>query len=144
MAVCILGANGFLGRNLQQHFGARAHGVTRQELDLEDADAVALFFSNMTFDTVVHCVALGGSRLKPDDPEFYKRNVSTFVNVSAHAHRWRRFVWFSSGAALCAPLTPYGASKITCEALALRIPNCQVKVLLMNTITHTFFQPKRF
>jgi nucleoside-diphosphate-sugar epimerase len=49
-----------------------------------------------------------------------------FENVARHAEKFERLVWFSSGAALCAPETPYGRAKLECERLAKEIPNCQV------------------
>jgi len=121
---CILGANGFIGRNLMNFFGSeRAYSVVRAELDLEDAHAVDVFFSSNVFNVVVHCVTLGGSRLQPDAAEVYDRNVQTFRNVAKHSHKFNRLVWLSSGAALYAPETPYGASKLYCESLARDIPN---------------------
>lgn len=49
-----------------------------------------------------------------------------FENVARHADKFKRLVWFSSGAALHAPDTPYGFSKAVCEKLARLVPNCQV------------------
>ena len=49
-----------------------------------------------------------------------------FENVARHAEKFKRLVWFSSGAALCAPESPYGRAKRECERLAKKIPNCQV------------------
>ena len=121
---CILGANGFIGRNLVKDLGAKGYG--REELDLLDENAVDAFFDKNTFDTVIHCAAIGGSRLQSDDWSVFLKNMKMFENVAKHAHKWKRFVWFSSGAALCARETPYGCAKYVCEKFATTIPNCQV------------------
>ena len=121
---CVLGANGFIGRNLARDLGATA--VSRQDLDLTDRSAVDSFFTCRKFDLVVHCAAVGGSRLVKDDEQVLKNNVLMFENVARHAEKFKRLVWFSSGAAICAPETPYGRAKQECERLAQAIPNCQV------------------
>lgn len=121
---CVLGANGFIGRNLARNLGATA--VSRQDLDLTDRSAVDSFFTCRKFDLIVHCAAVGGSRLVKDDEQVFKNNVSMFENVARHAEKFKRLVWFSSGAAICAPETPYGRAKQECERLARAIPNCQV------------------
>lgn len=124
---CILGANGFVGRNLVNHLRHHAVlGVTRAELDLQNADEVDAFFAENAFDVVVNCAAVGGSRLKEDDARTYDSNMSSFMHVAKHAHKFKRLVWLSSGAALNAVVTQYGASKADCEKLAYKIPNLQV------------------
>lgn len=128
---CVLGGNGFIGRHLVQYLQECGHpctSVARNQLNLEDADAVTNFFNNPkhAFDVVVHCAAVGGSRLRMDDESTFAKNVAMFTSVAAHAARWSRFVWLSSGAALHAPTTPYGLSKAHCERLAVAIPNCRV------------------
>jgi len=124
MSLCILGSNGFIGRNLVRDLGAT--GISRQDLDLTDRTAVDSFFENNNFEVVVNCAAVGGSRLAKDHEKVFKNNVLMFENVARHAAKFRRLVWFSSGAALCAPETPYGRAKQECERLARAIPNCQV------------------
>ena len=125
MSVCVLGASGFIGRNLVREYGDRCVGVSRSELDLLDDAAVNAYFETHTFDTVILSAAVGGSRLRAEDWTVYRDNVRMFVNVCRHAHLFKRFVWFSSGAALQGTLSPYGQSKWTCERLASLIPNCQ-------------------
>jgi len=124
MTICVLGSDGFIARNLVKDLGAS--GVGRRDLDLLDSEAVDAFFNSNTFDVVIHCAATGGSRLKKDDPDVFFRNVMMFENVARHAEKFKRLVWFSSGAALYARDTPYGFSKHICEKLAGMIPNCQV------------------
>ena len=124
MSIFILGAGGFIGRNLVRDLDGRGYG--REDLDLMNTSAVDSFFNANSFDIVVHCAAVGGSRLKVDEPDVFFKNVKMFENVARHATKFKRLVWFSSGAALHAPESPYGFSKVICEKLARLIPNCQV------------------
>jgi nucleoside-diphosphate-sugar epimerase len=103
-----------------------ATGISRQDLDLTDRTAVDSFFDKNIFDVVVNCAAVGGSRLAKDDEKVFKNNVLMFENVARHAEKFKRLVWFSSGAAIHAPETPYGQAKKECERLAQKIRNCQV------------------
>lgn len=121
---CVLGANGFIGRNIAKNLGVK--GYTREDLDLLDSEAVDTFFKENSFDTVIHCSVVGGSRLKIDDADVFLNNIKMFENVARHANKFKRFVWFSSGAAIHAQDSPYGFSKYICEKLAKQIPNCQV------------------
>ena len=61
--VCVLGANGFIGKNLIR-CNETWTGVTRMDLDLTDQNAVTNYFKGHTYDVVIHCAVIGGSRLK--------------------------------------------------------------------------------
>lgn len=107
--VCVLGAGGFVGKNLLRD--TDWIGVTRQELDLTDQIAVEEYFTTHTYDVVIHCAVIGGSRLESDDGNVTHKNILMFENVA------RVFkgilLYFSSGAALRGnpPIDPYGLSK---------------------------------
>ena len=124
MSICVLGGDGFIGRNLVKDLGAQGFG--RKDLDLLDSDAVDLFFENNSFEIVIHCGVIGGSRLRQDGDDVFMKNIKMFENVARHAEKFKRLIWFSSGAAVAARETPYGYSKYICEKLARLIPNCQV------------------
>jgi len=119
---CILGADGFIGRNLVKDLGGVGYG--RKDLNLLDSRAVDEFFNSRSFDVVIHCAVIGGSRLKEDDADVFLKNIKMFENVARHSGKFKRFVWFSSGASFLD--SPYGFSKYICEKLAIQIPNCQV------------------
>ena len=121
---CVLGSTGFIGRNLVKDLDATP--VSRRDLDLTDRAAVDYFFENNKFEVVINCSVYGGIYREHDDEKVFKNNVLMFENVARHAEKFNRLVWFSSGAALCAPETPYGRAKKECERLARAIPNCQV------------------
>jgi nucleoside-diphosphate-sugar epimerase len=105
MKVCVLGANGFIGKNLIK--GMSWVGVTRQVLDLIDQDAVERYFKTHKYDVVIHCVA---SIDQSNESTTYK-NVMMFENVTRVFKG--RLIYFSSGAALRGdpPRDPYGLSK---------------------------------
>jgi nucleoside-diphosphate-sugar epimerase len=106
MKVCVLGASGFIGKNLVQGMD-RWIGVTRSELDLMDQQAVEEYFKTHTYDVVIHCVA---SINQTSETTAYK-NILMFENVVRVFKG--KLLYFSSGAALRGnpPTDPYGLSK---------------------------------
>lgn len=103
--VCVLGASGFVGKNLLQ--GMQWIGVTRQDLDLTDQVAVEKYFRTHEYDVVIHCVA---SINQTSEATAYK-NILMFENVVRVFKG--KLIYFSSGAALRGnpPTDPYGLSK---------------------------------
>ena len=119
--VCVLGSNGFVGSNLLKD--TEWVGVTRQELDLTDQCAVEKYFDKHTYDVVIHCAVVGGSRLKPDDGDVAYKNILMFENV-ARVFKGK-LIYFSSGAALRGnpPTDPYGLSKWLIDKRIQTIPD---------------------
>jgi nucleoside-diphosphate-sugar epimerase len=107
--VCVLGAGGFVGKNLLR--GTDWVGVTRRDLDLTDQRAVEKYFDTHTYDVVIHCAVMGGSRLAADDGWVTHKNLLMFENVMRVFKG--KLLYFSSGAALrgTPPTDPYGLSK---------------------------------
>lgn len=122
MKVCVLGAGGFVGKNLV-HKMENWIGVTRDELDLTDQRAVEEYFKTHTYDVVIHCAVVGGSRLKPDDGWVTHKNLLMFENVVRVFKG--KLIYFSSGAALrgTPPTDPYGLSKWIIDRRIETIPN---------------------
>ena len=56
-------------------------GVTRQDLDLTDQCAVEEYFKTHTYDVVVHCAVIGGSRLAADDGWVTHKTLLMFEHV---------------------------------------------------------------
>jgi nucleoside-diphosphate-sugar epimerase len=119
--VCVLGANGFIGKNLAIYLDWV--GVTRLELDLTDQRTVEEYFKAHTYDVVIHCAVMGGSRLKVDDGEVIYKNLLMFENVVRVFKG--KLIYFSSGAALRGnpPTDPYGLSKWLIDRRIETIPN---------------------
>lgn len=122
--MCVLGAGGFIGKNLLRD--TDWVGVTRQELDLTDLEAVEKYFEEHEYDVVIHCAVIGGSRLKPDNGEVFYKNLLMFESVTRVFKG--RILYFSSGAALRGdpPTDPYGLSKRLIEHRIDTIPNAHV------------------
>ena len=110
MKVCVLGANGFLGRYfLEKH--PEWIGVTRRELDLTNQMQTKDFFTQNHFDVVVHCAVMGGSMLVQEDGNITHNNILMFENVARVFNG--KLLYFSSGAGVRGdpPTDPYGLSK---------------------------------
>tara|TARA_B100000497_G_scaffold15585_1_gene18021 strand:- start:5388 stop:6053 length:666 start_codon:yes stop_codon:yes gene_type:complete len=121
MRVCVLGAGGFVGKNLIRD--TDWVGVTRQDLDLTNQLEVEEYFKTHEYDAVIHCAVVGGSRLKPDDGEVLYKNLLMFENVARVFNG--KLIYFSSGAALRGdpPTDPYGLSKWLIDRRIDAIPN---------------------
>jgi len=130
MRVCVLGAGGFIGRNLLKN--TDWVGVTRHDLDLTDHCAVEKYLDEHEYDVVIHCAVIGGSRLKQDDGDVAYKNILMFENIVRVFNG--KLIYFSSGAALRGnpPTDPYGLSKwvidrrieTISDAYSLRIWGC--------------------
>jgi len=121
MKVCVLGSNGFIGKNLLRDMDWV--GVTRRELDLMDQYAVEKYFNEHKYDVVIHCAVVGGSRLKKDEGDVIYKNILMFENVIRVFNG--KLIYFSSGAALRGnpPTDPYGLSKWSIDRRIENIPN---------------------
>jgi len=111
MSVLVIGSKGFIGSNLVKDYYT---GLTREEVDCTDQKQVDEYFRTHTYETVVHCAVVGGSRLHPDGPEVCTKNILMFENVARHlGTAFSKLIYFSSGAALLGnpPTDPYGLSK---------------------------------
>ena len=119
--VCVLGAGGFIGKNLLR--GTDWTGVTHRELDLTDPEATRKYFEKHHYDVVVHCAVVGGSRLVPDNGEVFYKNLLMFENVVRVFKG--KILYFSSGAALRGnpPPDPYGMSKWLIDRRIETLPN---------------------
>ena len=112
-------------------FGPRCIAVTRQDFDLTCQNAVDTFFEGRKFNVVFHCAVRGGSRLASDSADVFYDNVLMFETVAKHAHRFRRLIYFSSGARFDRtvndktriPTDFYGFSKYVIEMRADSIEN---------------------
>lgn len=121
MRVCVLGANGFVGKNLL--VGSTWIGVTRDDMDLMNREEVEKYFDTHTYDVVVHCAVVGGSRLEKDATDVLYKNIIMFENVVRVFNG--KILYFSSGAALRGnpPTDPYGLSKWLIDRRVATIPN---------------------
>lgn len=117
MKVCVLGATGFIGKNILR--GTDWTGVTRKELNLLNQEDVEVYFKTHKYDVVIHCAA----SIDQVSRETTYKNIVMFENVVRVFKG--KLIYFSSGAALRGnpPLDPYGLSKWIIEKRIKNIPN---------------------
>ena len=105
-SVWIIGATGFAGRNLFQHFigiqNCKVLASSHQALDMLDAGAVERFIiDHPDIGTVVHCAVVGGSRLTNYDAgraDVVEQNLRMFFNVARCIQPHQRLIYLGSGA----------------------------------------------
>jgi len=102
--------------------------------DITDTAALAEIFSSVKFDQVIHLAARAGVRPSLAEPALYQRvNVEGTVNVleaarkngvkkitiasSSSVYGLNSKVPFSESDVVTSPISPYAASKLTCESL---------------------------
>jgi NAD dependent epimerase/dehydratase family. len=101
--VVITGAGGFVGRNLSEYL-ANMYEVCpmgHSDLDLLDAGAVKDFFAANPVDVVLHCAAVGGSRLTGYDAartDVVENNLRMFLNLERSLPAAAFMIHLGSGA----------------------------------------------
>jgi dTDP-4-dehydrorhamnose reductase len=120
MKVCVLGATGFIGKNILS--GTDWTGVTRKDLNLLNQEDVEVYFKTHSYDVVIHCAA----SIDQTSRETTYKNIIMFENVVRVFKG--KIIYFSSGAALRGnpPLDPYGLSKWIIEERIKNMPNAFV------------------
>lgn len=101
--ILITGAGGFVGKNLTKYLSGKYHiyPMSHRELDLLNGDAVKDFFVQNPVDVVLHCAAIGGSRLTNYDVNNYdvvEKNLRMFLNLQRALPLNSRIIHFGSGA----------------------------------------------
>ena len=111
MKILITGANGYIGRTLNNAFKDK-HDITlltRQVVDLYDLNQVKEFFNEKYFDVVIHCAIKGGGRLDIDDSNTLDTNLKIYYNLVECESHFDKLIHFGSGAEK--QNTFYGLSK---------------------------------
>jgi|TARA_R110001583_G_scaffold59277_6_gene176405 nucleoside-diphosphate-sugar epimerase len=110
--ILITGTDGYIGKALcSSLIGYDITCINREVCDLVDGDKVRTFFEGKYFDVVIHCAAVGGSRLTKDNRSIFKSNISMFDNILYNQSHYGRLIHFGSGAQFKKPLDYYGLSK---------------------------------
>lgn len=103
-SILITGSGGFVGRRLAKALGNRFSLIvkTHKELDLLDAVAVEQCIAHSgEVGTVIHCAAVGGSRLTKYDAghtNVVEQNLRMFFNVARCIKPQQRLIYLGSGA----------------------------------------------
>ena len=96
MKIAVLGANGFVGRSLANHFETRYNVVraTRQHTDLLSAEAVRNLLDQSYYDLVINAAAVMRDNTGIADTH---NNLGIFMNFFAYP-RFGKFINLASGA----------------------------------------------
>lgn len=97
MKIAVLGARGFVGRNITDHLAQiyTVVPVTRNTLDLLDPIAVRNFLQTYNFDVVVNCAAVMTDNESLHDA---RNNLGIFMNFYDNKDLFGKFINTASGA----------------------------------------------
>lgn len=99
MKILITGAGGFLGQRLAQELNEHTIvALTRQQLNLADASAVAQHFATATYDVVLHCGAAGRNTPAVEDWNIVSNNLASMLNLMTHRHYFGKLINIGTGA----------------------------------------------
>ena len=101
--VAVMGARGFVGRNLTAYLGERyeVRPITRKDFDLLDAHAVEDFLKKEKPDVIINCTNQGGSRKTEaagERPDVIGNNLKMFFAQERCLDAGMRMINFGSGA----------------------------------------------
>lgn len=101
MKILVLGSNSFLAKEIRDNLKSYdIRFVSKQELDLENGDAVLKFFSeNEKYDFVINTSVLGGKTGLIDTYASFSGNISMFNNLLKVQDKYGYLFNFCSGAA---------------------------------------------
>ena len=96
----VTGANGFVGKNILEHFNEKYRIVapSHSELDLLSQKDVQNFFRINHVDYVINCATVGANRKNPIVPNTVENNLRMFFNICENAHFFKKMIHFGSGA----------------------------------------------
>ena len=101
--IAILGARGFVGKNLVEHLTGKhtVFAITRNEIDLLDEIAVQEFLKEQKIEVVINCANQGGSRKTGYDVQTASvigNNLKMFFNIERCLTPDMKMINFGSGA----------------------------------------------
>lgn len=98
--ILLLGANGFIGRNLIEQLGQKYDfsTPTSRELDLRSTTRVDKYFSKNGFDVVINAAVIGGSRKEEYERGMLEENLRMFFNIVRNKSSYKKLIHFGSGA----------------------------------------------
>lgn len=98
--VLLLGATGFIGKNLKEAWAERYDlwAPSHQELDLLDATAVERYLREGCFDAVFHTAAANHVTHPGEGPHILEHNLRMFCNLERCRNLYGKLFCFGSGA----------------------------------------------
>ena len=101
MKIAVLGARGFLGKIICNHFESRGYTVypiTRLDLDLTDFNAVSDWLNDVQPDSVVNCATAMNTDVYDNVYKDIRNNISIFLNFYNNSQYFKKFINVGSGA----------------------------------------------
>lgn len=98
--IAVMGARGFVGRNLTKYLQNRysVFPITRDDFSLLDEEKVSSFIEKNNIDIMIHCANEGGSRKAEDHSRVVENNLRMFFNMERCLKGDRKLISFGSGA----------------------------------------------
>jgi len=98
--VLLLGASGFVGRNIAPHLKTRYDLFTpsRAELDLLNVSAVRRYLENSKFDIVIHLANPTGHNPLDKQGELFERSMRVFISLAGCTDLYGKMLYLGSGA----------------------------------------------
>lgn len=98
--VLILGASGFVGRNLEEQLNStyRVIAPSHKELDLTDEAETTVYFKTHHIDVVINAAGAGGSRKEEYEKNALETNLQMFFNIVRNKKYYRKLIHLGSGA----------------------------------------------
>ena len=100
MKIAITGSAGMIGSCLQQHLTDQNHqviGLSRQVLDIANAQAVDNFFYHNEVDVIIHGALYGREAVRNNQIDMYQVNMMMFDNLYRNRHRFKQLINLGSG-----------------------------------------------
>lgn len=121
MKILITGTDGFIGRNLKEHFikGYDILCPSHDELDLLREKTVEQYFKRNKIDCVIHAAGIPYSRKIKNPKNVLTGTVKMFFNIVMNKRPAAKLIYFGSGAEYD---TRYDISKVKESDLGRRIP----------------------
>lgn len=100
MRLLLLGATGFIGKNLKEAWAGRydLRAPSRRELDLLDAEAVERYLREGCFDAVLHTAAANHVTHPEEGPHILEHNLRMFCGLERCRDLYGKLLYFGSGA----------------------------------------------
>ncbi len=92
MKILITGSNGFIGKNIKEHFHSKFKEIfapKRDELNLLDTDAVESYIKKHNFDVIIHCCVTLTS---------IEQNLKMYFNIERLSNTFGKLICIGSGA----------------------------------------------
>lgn len=99
-SILILGASGFVGRNLFEKLRSKYDVLapSRSALNLLDESSLEKYFKTKRIEVVINAAVVGGSRKEEHENFMLQNNLKMFFNIVRNKKYFKKMIHFGSGA----------------------------------------------